>query len=147
MCAAVLVCVGLRGGYQFLSDSAALARRVHAQQAEVGARAAQFHVHDAGQVLGDQEHAGGEVVALCSRSMRSPSTKKLSAGLNAALMTASAAGFRHCRLPYRHCRAIAFPTIFGTLAESANSKPERYASFRIFAIFVKLIFSAVSVTW
>ena len=51
------------------------------------------------------------------------------------------------RLPHRHGRAIAFPTSFGTAAESANSKPDAYASLRILTIFSKLIFSTVSVTW
>jgi len=42
--------------------------------------------------------------------------------------------------------AFAFGSSLGRFCSSANSKPLRYASFTILAIFSKLIFSTVSVT-
>ena len=49
--------------------------------------------------------------------------------------------------PKYYCAAFAFGWNRGVFRDSANSNPDRYASFRIFAIFSKLIFSTVSVTW
>src|ERR1022692_3911566 len=50
-------------------------------------------------------------------------------------------------VPHSAPRALALGSSFGGVGESANSKPERYASFRTFVIFSKLIFSTVSVIW
>src|SRR5262245_50323838 len=49
--------------------------------------------------------------------------------------------------PSRHHRAFARGSNRGVGVVSANANPLRYANFRIFAIFSKLIFSTVSVTW
>ena len=43
--------------------------------------------------------------------------------------------------------ALARGSSVGGFCSSANSNPLRYESFTIFAIFSKLIFSTVSVTW